>query len=68
MEGTSATGVKFKETFYTSAEGIILVEGLPIGYVLSEEKTVVIKADATTEAAIENKLQRGSLISFWREF
>ena len=75
VEGASAAGVKFKETFYTNAEGIILVEGLPVGsytirelgsdltkgYVLSEEKTVVIKADATTEAAIENKLQRGSL-------
>ena len=75
VEGTSATGVKYKETFYTNAEGVILVEGLPVGsyvirelasdltkgYVLSENKTVIIKADATTEAAIENKLQRGSL-------
>ena len=75
VEGVSIAGIPFSETLYTNADGIILVEGLPVGdytvrelesdltkgYHLSPEETVTIKADETAQIGILNKLQRGSL-------
>ena len=75
IEGVSVAGIAFSKTLYTDADGLILVEGLPVGdytirelesdltkgYHLSPEQTVTVTADKTSETVIENKLQRGSL-------
>jgi len=59
----------------TDKDGVILLEGLPVGaytvtelaseltkgYVLSEAQTIAVAADKIAEMTINNKLQRGSL-------
>jgi len=75
IEGKSATGLTFSETLYTNTNGFILAEGLPVGsytvrelesemnkgYLLSEEQTVAVTADETTEIVVENKLITGTV-------
>ena len=75
VEGTSTAGMIISETHYTDVDGLILVEGLPVGtytirelasdvtkgFVLSDEYEVTVTADEIAELEILNKLQKGSL-------
>ena len=72
--GQTAVGEVRREA-KTDKDGVILLEGLPVGsftvteqeselakgYVLSPAQTVTVEAGKTAEVMIENKLQRGSL-------
>ena len=73
--GTSTAGLVFDEVFYTDTDGVIFIEGLPVGdytirelesewtagYDLAPEITVTVTADGQTDTEILNELLRGDL-------
>lgn len=73
VNGVSLLGIEYDEVLETDENGVILVEGLPVGeyhiqemeselsegYLLSEEQTIQVSYKTTAEANIENKLIRG---------
>jgi LPXTG-motif cell wall-anchored protein len=75
IKGTGIAGFEYEETFETDENGVISIEGLPIGeykvleiasdltigYFLSDEQTAVVATDELTEMTINNKLIRGNI-------
>jgi len=73
--GVSTAGIEYVGEHQTDENGVILIEGLPVGtyfvtelasdltvgYVLSETQTAVVAADELTEITIQNRLIRGSV-------
>lgn len=73
ITGVSLLGIEYDEILETDGNGMILIEGLPVGeyhiqemeselsegYLLSEEQTIQVAYKTTAEADIENKLIRG---------
>ena len=73
VTGTSLLGIEYDEIWETDENGVILIEGLPVGeyhiqemeselsegYLLSEEQTIQVAYKTIAEASVENKRIRG---------